>query len=766
MKRRFLSPARAALRHHLTPAVVLALGLASTIAAWQFTRATMGAQARARFVDEADRTTAALTERMGAYEAMLRATRGFFLGFGAEPTSRAFGDFVASLDLGNRYPGIQGIGWSKLVRPHELAAHEAEQRAVGVRSDYHVWPKGAREVYSSIVFLEPLDWRNQRAIGYDMFSDPIRRAAMARARDTGEPAATGRVELVQEAGGERQAGFLVYVPVYSVAPHTSPEREEQLRGWVYAPFRAGDLLRGAIGETVVRTVGLSVYDGPELSADELLFDARGPGDPRFTLVRRIEVAGRPWSLSYRAGREFETATERLLPLGVALAGLALTLLLFWVTREEVRARGRAEAAARRTAFLAEAGKVLSSSLEYRTTVPRVAALAAERIAEACLVYLDERGEPSWSVGHRSPELAGRLGKALDGSGFERDVEIGPAAALAGGGKPRTRSGFDPRRIAVAASAPELAAALRAAGLGSSLTVALGARGERLGAITLLARPGRRFVRGDVRLATDLARLVAAAIDTARLYAAAQAAIRARDEFLSIASHELRTPLTSLALQSESLRAKATRLELDDVAKKAEVIRRNVDRLARLVASLLDLSRINAGRLELDLEPFDLAELAREVVGRFEDEARRAGCTLELVAPEPVSGSWDRLRLDQVLTNLVSNAIKYGPNQPVEVRVEGHGDRAILTVRDHGIGISLPDQARIFERFERAVSERSYGGFGLGLWIVREIVESLGGTVRVESAPGEGATFTVELSRRAVTAPRASAAGLRPTAPTA
>jgi signal transduction histidine kinase len=98
-------------------------------------------------------------------------------------------------------------------------------------------------------------------------------------------------------------------------------------------------------------------------------------------------------------------------------------------------------------------------------------------------------------------------------------------------------------------------------------------------------------------------------------------------------------------------------------------------------------------------------------------------------------------------------------------VEGHGDRAILTVRDRGIGISLPDQARIFERFERAVSERSYGGFGLGLWIVREIVESLGGTVRVESAPGEGATFTVELSRHAVTAPRASSAGLRPAAPT-
>ncbi|HSD18753.1 MAG TPA: CHASE domain-containing protein [Anaeromyxobacter sp.] len=763
MPRRILSPARAALRHHQTPAVVLAVGLLASLAAWQFARSTASDQSRGRFIDEADRTTAALTERMGAYEAMLRAGRGFLVGLGADPTPAAFRDFVASLELGERYPGIQGIGWSKLVRPEERPVHEAEQRASG-RPEYHLWPEGERELYSSIVLLEPLDWRNQRAIGYDMFAEPIRRDAMARARDTGEPAATGRVELVQEAGEERQAGFLVYVPVYSDAPHTTQERQAQLRGWVYAPFRGGDLLRGAVGEAAVRTVGLSVYDGREVRPEALLFDAGGPGDrARLTLERSVEIAGRPWTLRYAAGREFLTTTERFLPLGVAAAGLALSFLLFWVTREEVRARARAEASARRTAFLAEAGKVLSSSLDYGATVPRVAVLAAERVAEACIVYLEERGEPRWSVGHRSPELAARLRAALEGSGFEHDVEIGPGAVTRGG-HARTRNGFDPDRIAIAARAPQLASALREAGLGSSLTVALASRDEGLGAVTLLARASHRFARGDARVATDLARLVAAAVDTSRLYAAAQAAIRGRDEFLSIASHELRTPLTSLALQSESLRAKAARLQLDDVAKKAEVIRRNVDRLARLVASLLDLSRITAGRLELELEPFDLAELTREVVARFEDEARRAGCTLELVAPGPVPGSWDRLRLDQVLTNLVSNAIKYGPNQPVEVRAEDHGELAIVTVRDRGIGIPPADQARIFERFERAVSERSYGGFGLGLWIVREIVESLGGAVRVTSVPGEGATFTVELPRRVHAAPRAPGAGIRQAAP--
>jgi CHASE1-domain containing sensor protein len=137
---------------------------------------------------------------------------------------------------------------------------------------------------------------------------------------------------VQETGEERQAGFLVYVPVYAGAPHTREERQAQLRGWVYAPFRAGDLLRGAVGEAVVRAVGLSVYDGTEVQPEALLFDAGGPRDgARLTLVRRVEIAGRPWTLRYAAGSEFVTATERFLPFGVAAAGLALSFLLFWVT---------------------------------------------------------------------------------------------------------------------------------------------------------------------------------------------------------------------------------------------------------------------------------------------------------------------------------------------------------------------------------------------------------------------------------------------------
>jgi signal transduction histidine kinase len=218
-------------------------------------------------------------------------------------------------------------------------------------------------------------------------------------------------------------------------------------------------------------------------------------------------------------------------------------------------------------------------------------------------------------------------------------------------------------------------------------------------------------------------------------------------FLSIASHELRTPLTSLLLQAQAL-TRLTRDQTDSnvsrLARRVEVIESNVNRLNLLVNQLLDVSRIAAGRVELQPETLALDLLVGDVASRFEDVAARAGCTITLRAEATVVGQWDRLRLDQVITNLVSNAVKYGSGRPIDLTVEQLGDRARVHVRDRGIGIATGDQGRIFERFERLVSERHYGGFGLGLWIARQNIEAMGGTIRVESAPGEGSTFTVEL----------------------
>ena len=185
----------------------------------------------------------------------------------------------------------------------------------------------------------------------------------------------------------------------------------------------------------------------------------------------------------------------------------------------------------------------------------------------------------------------------------------------------------------------------------------------------------------------------------------------------------------------------------DIGRRIALIDRQTARIARLVEMLLDVSRIHAGRLDIEIEQVDLSALVPEVAARFTAELTRANCTLGLLIAPSVVGAWDRLRLDQVITNLLSNAIKFGPGKPIEVGLESVGACARLWVRDHGIGIAPERQRHIFGRFERAVPSRSYGGLGLGLYISRTIVEALGGTIKVESEPGEGSTFTVELPKQ-------------------
>ncbi len=244
---------------------------------------------------------------------------------------------------------------------------------------------------------------------------------------------------------------------------------------------------------------------------------------------------------------------------------------------------------------------------------------------------------------------------------------------------------------------------------------------------------------DRRAAEDTARRLVA--ETAAR-SAAQEAVAARDDFLAVAGHELRTPLTALLFHADTL-ARAGALP-PEVAARAAKVARSARRIARLVDELLDVTRISVGRLSLEREPVDLAELAREVVVRNAEPAALAGSPLKLDAPRPVHGTWDPGRIEQVADALVANALKYGRGRPIEIRVDADGSVARLAVRDHGIGIAAEDHARIFERFERAASVRHYGGLGLGLWIVRQVVEAHGGRITVASVPGQGSTFTVEL----------------------
>jgi PAS domain S-box-containing protein len=224
------------------------------------------------------------------------------------------------------------------------------------------------------------------------------------------------------------------------------------------------------------------------------------------------------------------------------------------------------------------------------------------------------------------------------------------------------------------------------------------------------------------------------------------ALRARDDFISIASHELRTPMTTLRLQNDSLISgfKTGSMTVERALPKLALARRQLDRLDALVADLVDVTRISSGRLELHRDAVDVGELCEEVAQRFSDELSRAGCTLTLAVDKTLVASVDRFRIDQVLTNLLTNAMKYGGGKPIHVEARRDGTHVEIAVCDQGVGIAPEEQTRIFERFERASSGKNASGLGLGLWIAQKIVQASGGALTVKSEPGKGSRFCVRL----------------------
>jgi PAS domain S-box-containing protein len=422
---------------------------------------------------------------------------------------------------------------------------------------------------------------------------------------------------------------------------------------------------------------------------------------------------------------------------------------------DITERHEAEEALRRQAAhleaLAEASRVFAEGLDYEATLTTIARRLAELIGDGVLIRVISP-DGAWllpvAVWHPDParlvqrrrllvQSPQRVGEGITASVLETGRSLLVPALTTGFVHERMKHEYWPYLE----------------GVTSMLIAPLQQRHQVFGHITLTREAGgRAYTKEDEALLVDLAHRAAQAIENARLYGDAQAAVAARDEFLSIASHELRTPLTALRLALENMRRVSalpdlSRAQIERVLSAAE---RQGQRLEKLVAALLDVSRIHMGRLELDVDEVDLGAVVSESAAQLEDEAAQTGAHIE-VRGEPVVGRWDRMRLGQVVTNLLSNAVKYGAGKAVEVGYGPDDGNAWLVVRDHGIGIEPADQVHIFERFERAVSSRNYGGLGLGLFIVKRIVEAHGGTIQVESTPGEGSAFSVNLPQRSAVA---------------
>lgn len=224
-------------------------------------------------------------------------------------------------------------------------------------------------------------------------------------------------------------------------------------------------------------------------------------------------------------------------------------------------------------------------------------------------------------------------------------------------------------------------------------------------------------------------------------------VRARDEFLSIASHELKTPLTSMLLQLQTAlhnirNVSLANFSVEKLMTMLSSAEQQTRRLSKMINDLLNVSLITTGRFELELQETDLSEIVHNVVNRFSERFEQQKYQVTTDAETPILGMWDKLRIEQAISNLISNAIKYGGGKPITISLKKHGNTAVLTVQDQGIGIPKEQTHRIFERFERAVAVENYKGLGVGLYITRQIVQTHGGTIHVDSKQGNGTTFTL------------------------
>jgi len=697
---------------------------------------------RVRFARAIGSAVDRIEARLHSYEGLLRGCAGLLA---ARPGVSAdeFHAYADRLEVEQWYPGVQGVGFAQRVRPGQTTAVENGLRARGF-AGLRLWPEPTGDERTAIVLLEPLDRRNRAAIGYDMYTDPIRRDAMERARDGGSAAISGRVTLMQEIDPRRQPGFLMYVPVYrgSEVPQTLEARRSSLIGWTYAPFRADDLFVAIFGMEAEPQLEFRVYDGPAEDPERLLHDRGLTAVSGETLreTEQIEFGGREWTLAFTALPPLRGGS--LVPaFATLLIGAAISMVIYVLSRREVAARHRAEDALaglqhsldeqrRYEVRLREEGRV--NSILRRLGISLASELDPERLAQ---LIIDEAttltGADFGAMFDASaePRMLASAGRSTDEF---RDLALHKLARVCGSAEPVRIESVDPGEF-------------EGARVGSVLAAPITLRtGQLLGGLAFVHRAPGHFTPQHERLLAGIAAQASIALDNARLLRDLQDADRRKDEFLAVLGHELRNPLAPVVTALEVMKRDRSAAE-----RQLAIIERQARHMVRIVDELLDVSRISRGKIELRKRRLSVREAIAKAADSVSPMARARSQKLTVSFPQnPLLIDADPVRLEQILGNLLSNAIKYTPDGgSVDLSARQRDGQLEVRVRDSGIGIPAESLATLFRPFVQVPGAMDYakGGLGIGLALVRGLVELHGGTVRAESAgSGKGATFTVVL----------------------
>lgn len=678
--------------------VTAAAALTLTFSAWHSARDQEERGASLRFDARAVEISRAIRDRMLDYEQALRGAAGLFVA--SERVDRAeWTAYIRSARIEEAYPGILAVGYAPWVAAGGRAALERTARADGAPG-YAIFPPGERAAMTPVYYVSPLDDRNRRSLGYDMYYEPVRRRAMDDARRKGEPAVSGVVTLIQDAGGAAQPGFLLYLPVFHAA------REGRLQGFVYASFRARELVAGVAGRNPGVQITLSDVTDPaapaELYAQDRL-EALRSGAARFERVEEFSVRERRWRLDAASLPAFEADVASARPRLVLAGGLAISvliLLIVWsllATRDQARDLARAMTASLRAS---------EERLQLALTSSNLALF--DWNVETGLVHLSS----AWSA-------------MLGGPAVESDVPSQKLLLL-----------VHPEDVAAVEQQ------VRALLAGDIDAYRMQHRVRREDGSWLWIESAARANRRDA--AGRALRVTGANTDiTERKTVEAL-----KNEFIATVSHELRTPLTS-ALASLALVREGAAGELPAQARAfVETAYANSERLADLVNDILDMEKIESGGMEIRLQPVALAPLFARVVELNTPYAEKYGVRLAAEAGAGLAASADPERLVQVLTNLVSNAVKFSPpGETVRLRALAIDAGARLEVSDRGPGIPPEFRERVFGKFAQADKDeaRRKGGTGLGLAITKALVERMNGRIGFDTGSG-GTTFWIEMPR--------------------
>ncbi len=706
----------------MLPGVLLACSIILTILAWYISHNHLQEKSKSRFDYGVSNIHAAIQVRMAAYEQVLRNAVGFYNA--ADTITRAeWASYVQTLRLQQHYPGIQGLGFSIRLNPEDVEGFTAKVRAEGFPA-FRVWPETERTEYHSIIYLEPFIGRNLRAFGFDMYTEQKRRQAMQRARDTGDPAASEMVVLVQETEQDMQKGCLLYLPVYDrkMRVATVEERRAALKGFVYSPFRINDLMMGILG-TVAPQIEFEIYDGKNTDAPNLFYASHGYNPQKnkadFSDSRPLNVAGNDWTLVFTSRPHFVSSFEENLPNVIALAGVLVNLLLLFILMEINSLSRKNKVLAER--YKAEKDRYEIVSLSTNDIIWEwdlaESLVSCNKNFEVVLGYqfpVTQLSFPSWTS-HFHHEDKDRVVDKM--KSFVRSEQ---------------KFWSDEYRLTKVDGT-----SIFILDRGRLIFDASGTPVRLVGSMINITER-KQAEEAQQRFNEDLERTVQER--TLEL----QRSNEDLERFAHVASHDLKEPVRKMRTSIDLIKTRYQNI-LGEGVIQLERLAKSASRLNQMIESILAYSTVKFEAQST--ERVDLNEVLRNVTDDLELIISEKEAKINVQSLPVIEGS--TVLLHQLFYNLVNNSLKFsraGVAPVVTIESEtlsiNGSEMVAIKMMDNGIGFSRDEANKIFQSFVRLHSKDKYEGTGLGLALCKRIVERHGGTIEAVGLPGNGATFTI------------------------